>query len=534
MSNVGARLPNGDSASDRRRDLTSAAIIMMSAFLASRLTGLARTIATSYQFGTGREYDAYVAAIRIPDFIFQVIAAGAVASAFIPVFTGYLVREDRDSGWRMVSTLFNLALLVLIPLCIFIAVFARPIMGWIYAGFEPETIDQATSLTRILLATPVIFALGTFSTSVLQSHKRFFLPALAPSMYNLGLIAGALVLAPWFGIHGLAFGAVAGALMYLGVQVPGLIKCGMSYVPILDLRHQGVRRLGKLMLPRTLGLAVAQINLLVISALASAEPGAIAALDYAWQVTMLPLGIFAMAISTAVFPTLADQSARDQLDDMRRTMSGTLRLILFLTIPSCAGLVVLATPIVRLLFERGAFDPGSTALTVLAVRFFALGIFGHAMVEIITRAFYALEDTRTPVAVAAASMLVSVSLALVLRSILGFGGLALALSIAAVFEAAVLGFLAAKRLGSLDEDRLIASAARILVATIGMAIVLFLALDFLERWVTLDTLGGQLLTVALGVTVGGGVYLALAALLGAEEVARLRTSLKDRRAPARS
>jgi putative peptidoglycan lipid II flippase len=520
--------------SDRRRALTSAAIIMMSAFLASRLTGLARTIAISYQFGTGREYDAYVAAIRIPDFLFQVIAAGAVASAFIPVFTGYLVRDDRESGWRMVSTLFNLALIILIPLSVLLAIFARPLMAWVYAGFEPETIDQAASLTRILLATPAIFALGTFSTSVLQSHQRFFLPALAPSMYNLGLIAGALLLAPWLGIHGLAVGAVAGALLYLGVQVPGLIKCGMTYAPQLDFRHPGVRRLGKLMLPRTLGLAVVQINLLVISALAAAEPGAIAALDYAWQVTMLPLGIFAMAISTAVFPTLADQSARDQLDDMRRTMSGTLRLILFLTIPSCAGLVILAMPIVRLLFERGAFDPGSTALTVLAVRFFGLGIFGLAMVEILTRAFYALEDTRTPVLVAAASMVINIVMALVLRSVLGFGGLALAIAIAAVFEAALLGFLAAKRLGSLDEARLITSAARILVATIGMAVVLFLAMEYMDQWITLDTLGGRFLTVVLGVSIGGGVYLALTALLGAEELARLRASLKERRAPVRT
>lgn len=525
-------------AAERRRNLQLAAIIMVAAFVASRVTGLGRSVAVSYQFGTGRELDAYIAANRIPELLFQVVAAGAVASAFIPVFTGYLVQEDRVGAWRMVSTLFNLALVILVPLGVLLAVFAPTVVGIVAPELEPPAFELATALTQIMLVNPMLFAIGTFTTGILHSHKRFLLPALAPTFYNVGLIVGALGLAPLIGsaghapIYGLAFGSVLGALFFLLVQAPGLVQVRMVYHPLIDLGHVGVRKLGALMLPRTLGLAVVQINFVVIIALASGVPGAVAALDYAWQLAMLPLGIFAIAISTAVFPTLADQTARDQIEDMRQTMGATLRLILFLTIPSCVGLVVLAVPIVRVLFERGEFDASSTALTALAVQFYALGLFGQALVEIVTRAFYALQDTRTPVAVAAAAMAVNVALAFLLRYLLGYSGLALALSLAAVFEAAALSVLARRRLGSLDEGLLASSALRSLAAAVGMAVALYGLLSVLGPVVDQGSFVGRVVLVGSAVVTGGATYLVLALVLRVPELRRVRALVLRRRPTA--
>jgi putative peptidoglycan lipid II flippase len=501
------------------RDLAGAATILVAAFLLSRLTGLMRTIAISYRFGTGSELDAYVAAMRVPDFLFQIVAGGAVASAFIPVLAGYLARDDSAGTWRLVSGLMTLAVAVMVPASVVIWLLAPQVMALVAPAFPPAQQALTAELARIVLVSPTLFALGALITSVLNAPHRFLLAALAPTCYNLGIILGAALLAGPLGIHGLAIGAALGAAAYLAIQLPGLARCGWRYRPTLGLADAGVRKVGALMLPRTLGLAVAQINFVVIVAFASAIPGAITALDYAWTLMMLPLGIFAMAISTAVFPTLADQTARQQLDEMVATLAGTLRVILYLTIPASLGLIVLGEPIVRLLLERGAFTAESTELTVRALRFYALGLLGHATVEIVTRAFYALQDTRTPVAVAVLAMGVNVALAFLLRPVFGHGGLALALSAAAMVEATVLLLLARRRLGDLHGRAVTATALRSLAGAGALAVVV----APVARWLApLGATGspGRLVEVGAAIVVGGLVYAAVTAILGAEEPAR--------------
>lgn len=505
-----------------RGGIVGAAAIMVAAFVLSRLTGLLRTVAISYRFGTGPELDAYVAAIRVPDLLFQVVVGGAVSSAFIPVLTAYLARKDNAGAWRTVSGLFTLALLGLTPLCFLLMLFAPQVMALVAPGFDPAKRALSAELARILLLSPIFFALGTFATSILNAHQRFMLAALAPTVYNLGIILGALVLARPLGIHGLALGAALGAAGYLLVQLPGLIRCGLVFRPTLGLADAGVRRVGQLMLPRVFGLAVTQLNYLVIVILASPIPGALTALDYAWTLMMLPLGIFAMAISTAVFPTLADQSARDELAAMVGTLVGALRVIFYLTIPATVGLVVMAEPIVRFVLERGEFSAASTALTVYALRFYAIGLLGQAAIEIVTRAFYALEDTRTPVLVAAGAMILNLTLALLLRPGLGYGGLALALSISALVEAALLLGLARRRFGSLDEPRLIGSAAKSLAGALALV-----ALVIPTGWAIAGVLPGngpveRLAAVVLPIVVGGFAYLATTILLRAEEPLHMR------------
>src|SRR5437867_9052724 len=276
-------------------DLFGAATVMMAAYLLSRLTGLLRTVAISSRFGTGPELDAYFAANRLSDTLFQVVAGGAVSAAFIPVLAGYLTRGERAEAWRMVSALFSIAVALMVPLSLLLALLA-PLVVRLWGGFDPEQHDLAVGMLRILLISPTAFALGTLITSVLNAEGRFLLAALAPSAYNLGIIVGALVLAAWQGVYGLAIGASLGAVLYLVIQLPGLLQARGRVRPWLGFDHPGVRRVGKLMAPRTLGLAVAQLNFLVISVLASPIPGGITSLDYAWTLMMLPLGLFAMAI----------------------------------------------------------------------------------------------------------------------------------------------------------------------------------------------------------------------------------------------
>jgi putative peptidoglycan lipid II flippase len=511
-----------------KRDLVGAASIMMGAFVLSRATGLLRTVVVSAAFGTGPEMDAYVAAIFLPDLIFQIVAGGAVASAFIPVLSSYLAKEDAEGAWRLVSSLFSLALVLLLPICLLLGVFAPQVLGVLVSGYTPEQVRLAASLTRILLGSPIFFALGTLTTSVLNAHQRFLLAALAPTTYNLGIILGAALLARPLGIYGLAVGAATGALGFLLIQLPGLVRCGLVFRPRLGLDDPGVRQVARLVGPRTVGLAVAQVNFGAIIALASPIPGAVTALNYAWTLMMLPLGVFAMAISTAVFPTLAEQTARDQLDEMRSTLSATLRVILYLTIPASIGLMVLAEPIVRLLLERGQFGPASTALTVYALRFYALGLIGQAAVEIVTRAFYALHDTRTPVIVAVIAMVANLSLALLLRPSLGHGGLALALATASGVEAALLLVVARRRLGGIDDARLAASTIRSLAGAGALALVLAPVVRALQFVLGQTTLADRLVFVGVAVALGTIVYASATIMLRAEEPMRVIAMVRGR------
>ncbi|HEX2987435.1 MAG TPA: murein biosynthesis integral membrane protein MurJ, partial [Chloroflexota bacterium] len=431
------------------KSLALGAAILMAGFVASRMLGLVRTMVISSQFGASREYEAYLAAIRVSDTLFQVLAGGAVASAFIPVFAGYLARKEPERAWRMASSLITVAAVVMTPISLLLMILAPQVMSIITPGWHGDEANQqlAANLARILLFSPVIFAVSTFVASILNSFNRFLLASLAPMMYNLSIIGGALLLGPRFGVYGLAVGAAVGALLHLLVQIPGLVRVKMDFHPMLDLAHEGVREVGRLMVPRTLGLGVVQVNYLVNVVLASRlEAGSLAYLDYAWMLTMLPLGVFAMAISTAVFPTLAEQSALDRLDDLRSTFTTALRLILYLTIPASVGLIMLGEPIVRLLLQRGDFSPEATRATAYALGFFAIGLAGQATVEIVDRVFYALHDTRTPVSVAFGAFLINVILSLVLMNYLSFGGLALANALAGLVEGGTLVMLLGRRL----------------------------------------------------------------------------------------
>jgi putative peptidoglycan lipid II flippase len=510
-----------------KRQIARAASVVMAAFTLSRILGLTRQMVIAGRFGTGIEMDAYQAAFRLPDILFQLMAGGALGSAFIPTFTGYLTRGDRIGAWRLTSAIINLLLVALTLAAALAALIAPWLVEQIIApGFDAETAALTARLMRVMLISSVIFGVSGVLMGALNAHQHFLLPAVAPMLYNLAIIGGALFLASSLGVMGLAVGVVVGSALHLLVQVPGLTRFGVRYTPVLTVRDPGVREVTRLMGPRVLGLAVVQLNFLVNTNLAShLGSGAVSALNFAWLLMLLPQGVFAQAVGTAAFPTFAEQVARGERAAMRSALAATLRAVFSLSLPAAVGLAVLRGPLVALLFERGAFGETSTDLVAWALLFYALGLVAHAGLEIVARAFYALHDTRTPLLVGGGAMLLNVGLSLTLpplfesASWLPHGGLALANSLATTLELLGLLWLIRGRLGGLEGRRSLSSLLR----SIGAAALMGLALGASLR--VLPGLNPTLLG-AVGVTLGGVVYLGAAWALGVEEVRSIALQIR--------
>ena len=504
----------------RKMQLARAATIVMLAFSVSKVLGLAREMIIGNQFGTTRELDAYLAAFRIPDLIFQLIAGGALGSAFIPTFTSYLAHGDEKEVWRLASSVLNIVAVVLTVCATLAAIFAPQLAAHVVVpGFTPEEQTLTVHLMRLMLISPIIFGVSGIVMGILNSFQHFLLPALAPAIYNLSIIAGAAFLAPLVGIHGLALGVVAGSFLHLLIQLPVLLRKGLAYEARLDITHPGVREVGWLMLPRMLGLATMQINFLVSTFLASGlAKGSLAALNYGWMLMLLPQGIFAMGIATAAFPTFAELAAREELAELRLTLSEALRLILYLTIPACVGLIVLREPLIELLLQRGRFDPSSTRAVAWALQFYALGLLAHSALEIVTRAFYSLHDTRTPVVIGAGTMILNIILSLLLIGPLLHGGLALANSVATIIETSVLLVILRGRLGGVDGRRLLRSVVKIGLSAVAMGLAVWWFDGLAQNSHILVRGGGAII-------LGGAIYLAVSLLLGSEEVSALRGML---------
>jgi putative peptidoglycan lipid II flippase len=505
------------------RQIARAATVVMITFIASRLLGLLRDVVISAHFGTSNELDAYYAASRLNDLIFTLIAGGALASAFIPTFAGYLARDDNEGAWRLASNIINLISLALAIVSILAAIFALPIVsGLLGLGFDAAKQELTASLLRLLLIAPTIFGVSGVIMGILNAKQNFWLPGLAPSMYNLGMIGGVIFLSSSFGIYGLAIGAIVGAALHLIVQVPGLIKAGARFTPRLGLREPGVRQVSRLIAPRVLGLATVQLNFIVETILASTlGTGAVSALNYAWRVMLLPQGVVAQSVAIAAFPTFSDQFARGKIDELRSALSATLRVILFIAIPSAIGLLVLRVPLIQLLFERGKFLDTSTELVATALGFYALGLIGHSGVEILTRAFYGMHDTRMPVILSIVSLGLNLILSLALIGPMQIAGLALANTIAALTEMVLLAYVLRRRLHGLGDRRLIMTSVKTLIASIAMSIGVIVFLD-------ITTSTGIIIRGLGSMIVGATVFGAVAWLLRVEEL-RLIVSLALRR-----
>jgi putative peptidoglycan lipid II flippase len=505
------------------RQIARAASVVMLGFVLSSLSGLLSQALISRAFGTSSELDAFYAGNRLSEIIFNLIAGGALASAFLPTFTGFLTQEDRQGAWRLASAITNWVIVILGLVCS-IAWLAAPwlVTNVLARGFEdPAQIQLTISLLRVMLLSPIIFGVSGLLMASLNAHQHFALPALAPAFYRLGLIIGVLVFVPSQGIHGLAWGTVLGAAMHLGVQLPALRGLHPRFRLSLGTEMPSVREVGRLMAPRLLGVAVVQLNFLVNTIIASGQPeGSLAALNIAFQVMIMPQAVIAQAIAIAALPTFSAQAARGNLDEMRSSLANTLRGVVFLSLPASLGLILLRRPLIGLLFERGAFDAHSTEQVGWALLWWAAGLVGHSILEIIVRAFYAMHDTRTPVAIGAVAMSLNVIFSLAFSSLFArvgwmpHGGLALANSLATALEAAVLLWLMHNRIKGLDWTRLRPGLTATFTASIIMGIALW-------GWLAWSSDRGPWWMGIGGVLIGSAVYWLSTLALGAPEARQL-------------
>ncbi len=507
------------------RSLALAALIVAAGFLGSRLLGLLRSVIIAEAFGTEPELDAYWVAFRLPDLVFQLLAGATLASAFIPTFAAVSTREGEAAAWRLASSVLNLLLAATVVFAV-AAFFLAPVLVPVLApglgeatGQEEELTDLAVDMTRLMLLSAVVFSVSGMFMGILNARRHFLTPALAPMVYNLSIIVAALVSDE---VYGLAWGVVIGSLIHLLIQLPELRFAGMAYRLVADWRDTAVREVARLMGPRVLGLAATQVNFYFIGIFfaSTLSAGAISALSFAWLITMTPMGVIGMAISTAAFPTLAEQAARRDVL-LAATLRSALRLIIFLSLPIGAGIALLARPLVVVLLQRGAFDAASTDLTADALIFFAPALFANSGIEILSRGYYATCDTRTPVAFAVTAMLINLVLSALLVDAMELRGLALALSIATGLEFLMLFVAVRQRIPMLLEDHLLGGLWRMAEATGAMALVVAVAVVALVEGAGLDpdrTLDALLILIAGGAT-GVLAYFGAAHLLGLDEPA---------------
>jgi putative peptidoglycan lipid II flippase len=482
------------------------------ATLTSRLLGLGRDQVLAAFFGAGNEMDAFVVAFRIPNLVRDLFAEGAMSAAFVPTFTHELTLKGKADAWRLANNVLNALLIATGALVVLGIVFARPLIE-IYAsdfGSVPGKLELTVQLTRVMLPFLTMVAVAAAMMGMLNSLHHYFVPALSPAMFNLAAIAGAFALVPLMPALGqppimaIAIAALAGGFGQMAIQWPPLRREGFRYRPVFDPRDPVLRRTLILMGPGTIGLAATQVNLFVNTLLATSQgTGAASWLTYAFRLMYLPIGLFGVSIGTAVLPAVSRHAAVQDTSGIRRTVSRGLGMMLMLNIPATVGLFVLATPIVRLLFERGQFVPADTTATAAAARLYALGLAGYSAVRIASPTFYAIGDSRVPATVSAGAIAVNVVASVALVRTIGFEGLALGTSLASIANGAALVWLLRRRLGSLDGRRLLLTLMKALVSSAVMAIAALVIQRAMESAVPGPGLLPQM--IRLAASIGGGL-----------------------------
>lgn len=512
------------------RQIARAAGTVMIAILLGQVFSLLSTILITKAFGTGLENDAFNASNRLPDILYQLIAGGALASAFIPTFTTLLTRGERQKAWLLASAIANLITLIFVILGAVIAIFAPWVVRNVLApGFtDPTQFKLTVELVRIQLLAPIIFGISGLCMGILNSHRSFLWPALAPMMYSIGKILGVLLLSPFMGIYGLAVGVVAGALMHGLIQLPAVLKLPeRKYSFTLGLHMPDVREVARLMGPRVLGVAFVQLNFLINTRLASQWPGGMTAIAVGFALMMIPEAAIAQAIAIAALPSFSAQVANGKLENMRGSLAVLLRGLLFLAIPASIGLILLRTPLVTIIYQRGAFDTESTKMVAWALLWYAAGLVGHSVVEVVSRAFYALHDTKTPVFVGVAAMSLNVGLSFLFTHLftqngwMPHGGLALANSLATFLEMATLLFFMRRRLSGLEGRKVLDGTWKACLAGGIMGLALW-------GWLSLTRAQSVWLVALGGMLVGVGVYALMVILLRVPEVKSVYEGLKRR------
>jgi putative peptidoglycan lipid II flippase len=504
------------------RHMARSSLVVMLAFVAAKVVGLLRERAIAHSFGASAEYDAYLAAFKIPDLLFTLVAGGALVSAFLPVFADGLARGDRRGAWRVASGVTNLVFASTVVLASAAAVAAPWLVAHVVApGFSVEQQALTVSLMRVILLATVVFSVSGIQMGILNAFQHFLTPAIAPILYNLGILAGALFLAPRLGIMGLAYGVVLGSVLHLLVKVPSLVRHGFTYVPGVWLGDRGVRQVLWLMWPRVLSMGTVQAVFVVTTRLASSLPaGSLSALSYAWVLAQMPQTILGTAVGTVAFPTLAEQSALGQRDELRRTAVGAIRLLLLVSLPASVALWTLGGAGIAVLLQTGRFGQSAAEATTAALRMYALGLTGHVLLEVVARVFYAQKDTLTPLYVATMAMALNIALALALVEPVGYAGLALANSIAVSVEVVVALAILARRGGGFGGRELATVLAKGAVAAAAMAAAISVTLALVPAPGGMGAALTGLVELSVGGLAGAAVYALVTRALGIDDLSR--------------
>jgi putative peptidoglycan lipid II flippase len=495
-----------------------AAFIVMIGFGLAKVTALFRQRIIAGVIGASGEADAYFAAFTAPDLIFMLISGGALATAFIPIFSEYISKgeEQRAAAWRMASNVLTVSLLISLVAATLAAITAPFFVpALIVPGLTPENQALTVELMRVILISTVIFSISGLITGVLHTLQHFLMPAFAPAIYNVGIIFGAMFLVPDMGIMGLAWGSVIGALLHLGVQLPILFMRRTQLRPLVDWRDPGLRKVAILMAPRAAALGLIYSKFIIRTNLASNLPeGSVSALDYAWDLMQLPETLFATAVATAVFPTLAELASQEERQKLADAYNYGLRTILTLTIPAAVGVLMLSLPIVRAFYERGEFTLDASMTVSNALNFFAFGIVGHGMLEIVARLFYARKDTLRPLMAAAVMVVVTFIISWLTIGTLGVGGIALADTVGVFVESLILIWWLRDQLPQAISRLTQKTTLQVIGASALMAGSIYLWLTFIGERNLYLVAGG-------GILVGAAVFVGAALLLGIEEVKQM-------------
>ncbi len=506
--------------------VAGAALVIAVLSVLSRVLGVVRDRILAGTFGAGHTLDMYYAAFRFPDLIFNLLVLGALSAGFIPMFTSLWSGEERERAWRLTNNILNILCALLALLCGLGIIGAPLIVRLVAPGFAPETLPTLITLTRIMFLSPFLLGLSSIVGSVLQSRRRFFVYSLSPIFYNLGIIAGALLLVPRFGVTGLGWGVALGSLAHLAVQLPTFRGLGFHYQKVFDWRDKSVRAVFRMMSARTIGLAVTQINLMVITIIASTlATGSLTVFNLANNLQSFPVSIFGISFALAVFPLM---SAKPTPENITTLFSRTFRQIMFFIIPAMVIMLSLRAHVVRLVLGSGQFDWNATILTVDTLALFIISFFAQATLPLLTRSFYAQSNSRTPLYAGLVAEVANVSLTLYFARLYGAPGLALGFSLSSIINFSLLFILLRRSVGNLDEKRIIRSVFKYTVAAICATIAIQAMKLLIWPYADLTRFWGVLLQASAAGLFGSLVYLAVCSLLKSEEFIELWQAFKQR------
>jgi putative peptidoglycan lipid II flippase len=515
---------------DENRQVTKAAGVIGLATLLSRIMGFIRDMVTAWFFGAGFLTDAFFVAFRIPNILRRLLAEGSLSIAFVPVFTEAIANNGKEEAFQMARSAVRLLSIILVAVTV-IGILAAPFIVRLMApGFEGEKFTLTLLLTRIMFPYVFFICLVALCMGILNVLGHFAAPALSPVLLNLSIIGAVFLISPHLDqpVFGLAFGVLIGGALQLCLQIPFLIHKCFFFWKKAPLFHPGLKKMFQMMGPAVFGAAVHQINIFIGTLLASLLPeGSVSFLYYADRLVEFPLGIFAISTSVAALPSLARQASDKNMPALKNTFAHAMNFTLFITFPAMVGLMVLTRPIVTLLFERGAFDPQSTDMTVYALMCYAAGLWAFAAVRVIVSTFYALLDTQTPVKMATVSIIVNIILSLSLMGPMKHGGLALATSLSSMLNVFLLLWALRGKIGAIGLKKIIESVLKSVVCSFIMGCCLWWMLGALNIYKTSDTLN---LLWRLGLLISAGifVYVLSAAVLKCRELSDIFDMLKIR------